>query len=142
LDFLNVGPWELVLVLIIAILVAGPKRMVEISRTLGRVSRQLRDLSREFTTALQAEIQATEAEATRTGADLREVRKGLEEALSSTPATQSEPSDDEEAPVSPPAQAEIQEGEAASPAGAGEGEDALTQSPPGEAPSVESRDDE
>lgn len=142
MDFLNVGPWELVLVLIIAILVAGPKRMVEISRTLGQVSRQLRDLSREFTAALQAEIQATEAEATKTGADLHEVRKGLEEALSDTPPTQSEPSDGEEAPVSPPAQAEIQEGEAASSAQTGESEDALAQSSPGEAQSVESRDEE
>lgn len=142
MDFLNVGPWELVLVLIIAILVAGPQRMVEIARTLGSVSRQLRDLSREFTAALQAEIEATEAEASKTGAELREVRKGLEDALSDTPATESESSGDEQAPVSPPAQAEIQEGEAASPAEAGESEDAPAQSSPGEAQSVESRDEE
>ena len=60
MDFLNVGPSELVVVLIIAILVAGPQRMVEIARSLGRVSRQLRNLSRDFTTALQSEIQAVE----------------------------------------------------------------------------------
>ena len=85
MDFLNVGPWELVVVLIIAILVAGPKRMVEIARTLGQYSRQLRDLSREFTTALQAEIQATEEEAGKTGLDLREVQKDLEDVLSGSP---------------------------------------------------------
>jgi Sec-independent protein translocase protein TatA len=81
-DFLNVGPWELIVVLIIAILVAGPQRMVEIARTLGRASRQLRDLSREFTTALQTEIQAVEKEAGRSGPDLSEVRQDLEDALS------------------------------------------------------------
>ena len=140
MDFLNVGPWELVLVLIIAILVAGPKRMVEISRTLGRVSRQLRDLSREFTTALQAEIQATEAEATKTGADLREVRKGLEDALSSTPATQTGSSRDEP-PASSPTQVGTPEDEEASPTEAGGGQDAPTASSPAEGRSDESRDE-
>lgn len=85
MDFLNVGPWELVLVLIIAILVAGPRRMVEIARTLGQYSRQLRDLSREFTSALQAEIQATEQEAKQTGLDLRGVQKDLEDAMIGSP---------------------------------------------------------
>jgi Sec-independent protein translocase protein TatA len=78
-DFLNVGPWELVLVLIIAILVAGPKRMVEIAHTLGQYSRQLRDLSREFTKALQAEIEATEEEAGRASLDLRQLQRDVED---------------------------------------------------------------
>ena len=85
MDFLNVGPWELVLVLLIAILVAGPKRMVEIARTLGHYSRQLRDLSREFTTALQAEVQAAEDEAEATSVNLREVQRDLEDVLSGEP---------------------------------------------------------
>jgi len=84
-DFLNIGPWELVLVLIIAILVAGPKRMVEIARTLGQFSRQLRDLSREFTMALQAEIDATEKEAAKTGSSLREVQEDLESIFTGSP---------------------------------------------------------
>jgi Sec-independent protein translocase protein TatA len=99
-DFLNVGPWELVLVLIIAILVAGPKRMVEIARTLGQYSRQLRDLSREFTTALQAEIQATEEEAGKTGLDLREVQKDLEDVFAGSPVGGSAETGGEEAIVS------------------------------------------
>jgi len=86
-DFLNVGPWEMVLVLIIAILVAGPKRMVEIARTLGQYSRQLRDMSREFTTAIQAEIQATEEEAGEAGLDLREVHRDLEDVLTGSPSS-------------------------------------------------------
>lgn len=59
MEFFNVGPAELILVLVIAILVAGPERMVEIARKLGHFSRQMRELSREFTTALQAEVQDT-----------------------------------------------------------------------------------
>jgi Sec-independent protein translocase protein TatA len=61
-NFLNVGPWELTLILIIAILLVGPRRMVEIARTIGRVSSQLRQLSNEVTSTLQAEILATERE--------------------------------------------------------------------------------
>jgi Tat protein translocase TatB subunit len=94
-DFLNVGPWELIVVLVIAILVAGPQRMVEIARTLGRASRQLRDLSREFTTALQTEIQAADMDAGGSGSDLSEVRQDLEDALSRPPQLQAEAEDDE-----------------------------------------------
>lgn len=96
MDFLNVGPWELVVVLIIAVLVAGPKRMVEIARTLGEFSRQLRDLSREFTTALQAEVQAAEEEAGAAGVNLQEVRDDLENVLAGSP--QSKPEGDAQMP--------------------------------------------
>lgn len=85
MEFLNVGPWELIVVLIIAILVAGPQRMVEIARTLGRVSRQLRSLSGDFTTALQREIQAVEDEVVQSAPDLGEVRQDLEDALDVSP---------------------------------------------------------
>jgi sec-independent protein translocase protein TatB len=61
-NFLNVGSWELILILIIAILVVGPERMVEMARSFGRISRQLRKMSHEFTSTIQAEISATERE--------------------------------------------------------------------------------
>ena len=64
MNFLNVGPWELTVILIIAILLVGPRRMVEIGRTIGRVTRQLRRFSNEFTSTLQAEVMATEHAAT------------------------------------------------------------------------------
>jgi len=63
-NFLNVGPWELTVILIIAILLVGPRRMVEIGRTIGRVTRQLRRFSNEFNSTLQAEVMATEHAAT------------------------------------------------------------------------------
>jgi sec-independent protein translocase protein TatA len=93
-DFLNVGPWELIVVLIIAILVAGPQRMLEIARTLGRVSRQLRDMSREFTTALQAEMQAAEKEAGESSTDLSDVRQDLQDVLSGSTQPQPEAEDE------------------------------------------------
>jgi sec-independent protein translocase protein TatB len=61
-NFLNVGTWELMFILIIAILVVGPERMVEMARSFGRLSRQLRKMSNEFTNTIQAELSATERE--------------------------------------------------------------------------------
>jgi sec-independent protein translocase protein TatB len=61
-NFLNVGPWELAVILIIAILLVGPKRMAEMARTIGRVTSQMRTLSDEFIGVIQAELQETENE--------------------------------------------------------------------------------
>jgi Sec-independent protein translocase protein TatA len=61
-NFLNVGPWELTVIMIIAILLVGPKRMIEIARTIGQMTGQLRRLSNEFTSTLQAEV-LTQSEA-------------------------------------------------------------------------------
>jgi sec-independent protein translocase protein TatB len=61
-NFLNVGPWELTVIMIIAILLVGPKRMVEIARAIGQMTGQLRRLSNEFTSTLQAEV-LTQSEA-------------------------------------------------------------------------------
>lgn len=113
MDFLNVGPWELVLVLIITILVAGPKRMVEIASSLGRLSRQLRDMSREFTSALQAEIEASESEAGSAVADLRRAGRDLDNALSGALSPAAVEQDE---PDSPTTQTADKEGKPAAPA--------------------------
>lgn len=62
MNFMNVGPWELSVILVIAILMIGPKRMVEIVRTIGRISAQLRKMSNEFMGAVQTEFGAVEKE--------------------------------------------------------------------------------
>jgi len=59
-NFLNIGPAELMVILLIAILLVGPRRMAEIVRSIGRLSRQMRKLSGEFVGAIRNEIQATE----------------------------------------------------------------------------------
>ncbi len=102
----NIGLGELILILIIGILVTGPKRTIEIARTLGRVSRQLRDLSQEFTSALQAEIDATETEAGNLETGLRKVAADIEGALSGAASAGSTM---EESQPAPPPQAEPEE---------------------------------
>jgi sec-independent protein translocase protein TatB len=81
-NFLNVGPWELTVILIIAILVVGPKRMVEIARTIGRTTSQMRKLSSEFLGTIQAELQATEQETQRA---LKDITKAGQESIASIP---------------------------------------------------------
>lgn len=63
MNFLNVGPWELTVIFIIAILLVGPKRMVEMARTIGRVSSQMRRISSEFLGTMRDEVEAVEADA-------------------------------------------------------------------------------
>jgi sec-independent protein translocase protein TatB len=62
-NFLNVGPWELTVIVVIAILLVGPKRMVEMARTIGRVSSQMRRISSEFLGTIRDEVEAIEADA-------------------------------------------------------------------------------
>jgi len=41
--FSNIGPMELVIVLVIALIVLGPKRLPEVGRSLGRGMREFKD---------------------------------------------------------------------------------------------------
>lgn len=62
MNFLNVGPWELTVILIIAILLLGPKRVLEVVQSIRGLAGKLRDMSGEFTSLLQLEIDAAEQE--------------------------------------------------------------------------------
>jgi len=72
MNFLNIGPWELSVILIIAILMIGPKRMVEITRAIGRITAHLRKLSGEFMSTIQTELKAAEQEARQTAGGVSE----------------------------------------------------------------------
>ena len=80
MNFLNVGPWELMVLLIIAILLLGPKRMVELARIIGHATSQMRQLSNEFLGTIQAELRATEHETHQT---LENIAKGEPEPVAS-----------------------------------------------------------
>ena len=79
MNFLNIGPLELLLIVAIAILVIGPQRMVDIIRTIGRLAGQARKLSGEFLSLIQAESLGTEVSEAKKKA--RETSEGIAEDL-------------------------------------------------------------
>lgn len=56
----GLGPAEVILVLVIALIVFGPGRLPEIGQALGKSIREFRDASSEITQELSREIEATE----------------------------------------------------------------------------------
>lgn len=60
MDFLGVGPLELVFILLIAFLVLGPKRLPQIGKTLGKGMKEFRKASFDLTRQLTAEMEEKE----------------------------------------------------------------------------------
>ncbi len=62
MGFSGIGIWEILLILIVALIVLGPRRLPEIARTLGKTVRAIRKASTDLTTAVTREIEATQSE--------------------------------------------------------------------------------
>ena len=60
MDFLGIGGWEVLVVLVIALIIWGPGRITEIGRTLGKTVRTLKKASFDLTTQLTKEIEEEE----------------------------------------------------------------------------------
>ena len=58
--FGSIGPAELILIFVIALLVFGPKKLPEISKSIGRAVREFRRTSDEIKDKIEQEIQASE----------------------------------------------------------------------------------
>jgi sec-independent protein translocase protein TatB len=56
----NIGTGELMVIIVIAILVIGPQRMLELGQALGRLTRRGREIWREVMKTIQAELQDTQ----------------------------------------------------------------------------------
>jgi sec-independent protein translocase protein TatA len=57
MDFLGIGPGELILILVIALIFLGPGKIVDFARTLGKWVRAIRRAGNDFTTAVTREIE-------------------------------------------------------------------------------------
>lgn len=62
MDFLGIGWEEVLLILIVALLLWGPGRIVEISRTLGKTVRAFKKAASELTTQVGKELEEQKKE--------------------------------------------------------------------------------
>ena len=62
LNFLGIGPGELLFILLLALIIFGPRRLPEIGKTLGKSIREFRQASQELTQQFQEELQAASDE--------------------------------------------------------------------------------
>ncbi len=56
MNFLGVGPLELVIVAVLAYFLLGPKKMAEAGKSMGRIFRELRQQRDEFTSMLMDSV--------------------------------------------------------------------------------------
>ena len=59
MNFGGVGGGELLVILVIALIVFGPGRLVEVASSLGKALREFRKMSQDLTTELQKELEVT-----------------------------------------------------------------------------------
>src|SRR3990170_2452183 len=74
---LNIGPQELLLILVVALLVVGPRRLPELARSLGKGIRELRKAQDEVSRTIRVNLEDEPKAASRT--------RGAERTLPETP---------------------------------------------------------
>ncbi len=62
MGFLGIGTWEILLILILALIFLGPGKLTDFARTLGKTVRAIRKASADLTTAVTRELEATKNE--------------------------------------------------------------------------------
>ena len=60
MGFLGIGTWEILLILILALIILGPGKLTEFARTMGKMVRAIRKASADLTTAITREVDVTQ----------------------------------------------------------------------------------
>lgn len=60
MGFLDMGPLEILLILVVALIIWGPGKIPEIARTLGKAMRTLRKATSDLSTAVTKELDMEE----------------------------------------------------------------------------------
>ncbi len=60
-----IGPWELIVILIIALLVFGPKRLPDMGRSLGKAIREFRNAGKEIQNDIVESIDKDDRDSTK-----------------------------------------------------------------------------
>ena len=83
MDFLGIGLPELIIILIVAIIVVGPKRLPEVAGQIARAIRQLRGYATDVTAQMRSELDELTREYEQVRKELREFRKDATKDLDS-----------------------------------------------------------
>ena len=57
MDFMAVGTSEILMILLVALLVVGPNKVIELGRTLGKIMRTVRKASFDLTSTVSKELE-------------------------------------------------------------------------------------
>jgi len=87
----NIGPQELLLILVLALLVVGPQRLPEIARTIGKGMREFRKAQDEVKKTIQINLDEPSTATTRTPRRLPVEQPASSDASSAEPTDGSEP---------------------------------------------------
>jgi Tat protein translocase TatB subunit len=71
-DFFGIGGGELLVILIVALLIWGPEKLVNVARTMGETVAAFRKAANDLTTQMTQEVEEAKLQA-----DLRDPGKGL-----------------------------------------------------------------
>lgn len=120
MDFLGIGPLELIVILIIALIVVGPERLPQLAQSIGKTMRDLRAMSQGLATEWQREIGSVTEIDTGEGLEealtkpFRQVQAEVQQAIN-TPLTAPSEGITQQAPTQtpPPDQSETLDHEAA-----------------------------
>ncbi len=112
MNFFGMGPMELAVILVIALILFGPGKLPEIGAAIGRGIRDFRAATRELTSEFEETLREVETTATEVQGTAREVgqttQSVLAEAQGATRAALAEPKADQApAPVTAPATAAV-----------------------------------
>jgi len=81
MNFFGMGPMELAVILIIALIIFGPGKLPEIGAAIGRGIRDFRAATRELTTEFEQTLREVEATATEVQGSAREVGQVASQAV-------------------------------------------------------------
>ena len=62
MDFFGIGLGEVLLILVVALVIWGPKRLPHIARTIGKTTRALKKATYDFTSQVTKELDIQETE--------------------------------------------------------------------------------
>ncbi len=71
MDFTGVGFWEVIVIMVIAVLAVGPRRLPEIARKLGQMTNKFRMTATELTRSITAEVEEEASEINSARQDLK-----------------------------------------------------------------------